>query len=154
MIKPTVLLIDDDPVFLEYQTFLLKEVGFNVFASEDSTNVRKMIRKCDPDLLILDKVMPIDGLLIAEQVKKEFEWLPVLIVTGTADDIDKKKAFALGCIDYIRKDCDKDEFMHRISKYCHIGHLVKSVNKMSDNFSTRVDNLDRALAHKRRVSDA
>jgi DNA-binding response OmpR family regulator len=154
MIKPTVLLIDDDPVFLDYQSFLLKEIGFNVFSSVDSSNVRKMIKKCDPDLLILDKVMPIDGLLIAEQVKKEFEWLPVLIVTGTNDDIDKKKAFALGCIDYIRKDCDKDEFMHRISKYCHIGHLVKSVNTMSNNFSRRVDNLDKAMAHKRRYDDA
>ena len=154
MTNPTVLLIDDDPVFLDYQSFLLKEVGFNVFSSKDSSNVRKMIKRCDPDLLILDKVMPVDGLLIAEQVKKEFEWLPVLIVTGTADNIDKKKAFALGCIDYIRKDCDKDEFMHRISKYCHIGHLVKSVNTMSNNFSRRVDNLDKAMAHKRRYDDA
>ena len=154
MTNPTVLLIDDDPVFLDYQSFLLQEVGFNVFSSKDSSNVRKMIKRCDPDLLILDKVMPIDGLLIAEQVKKEFEWLPVLIVTGTTDDIDKKKAFALGCIDYIRKDCDKDEFMHRISKYCHIGHLVKNVNKMSDNFAMRVDSLDRAMAHKRRIDDA
>jgi len=153
MIKPVVLLIDDDPVFLDYQTFLLQEVGFTVFSSMDSTNVRKLIKRCSPDLLILDKVMPIDGLLIAEQVKKEFEWLPVLIVTGTADNIDRKKAFAMGCIDYIRKDVDKDEFMRRISKYCHIGHLVKSVCTMSDNFSTRVDKLDKAMAHKRRFDD-
>ena len=154
MNNPTVLLIDDDPVFLEYQSFLLNEVGFHVFSSDDSSNVRKMINKCDPDLLILDKVMPIDGLLIAEQVKKEFEWLPVLIVTSTTDNIDKKKAVALGCIDYIRKDCDAAEFMHRISKYCHVGHLVKNVNKMADNFAMRVDNLDKAMAHKRRCDDA
>ena len=153
MNSPTVLLIDDDPVFLEYQTFLLNEVGFSVYSSTDSSNVRKMIKRCNPDLLILDKVMPIDGLLIAEQVKKEFEWLPVLIVTSTADNIDKKKAFALGCIDYIRKDADKDEFMHRISKYCHIGHLVKSVNTMSDNFAKRVDKLEKDIGSKRRFDD-
>lgn len=153
MIKPKVLLVDDDQSFLEYQTFLLEEVGFSVFSSTDSSDVVKLIKRCDPDLLILDKVMPIDGLEIAEKVKKEFEYLPVLIVSASDFESDKKKAFALGCIDYIRKDADRDEFMKRISKYCHIGHLVKSVNTMSDNLSKRVEKLDREMNRRRREED-
>lgn len=134
-----VLIVDDDPMFLEYQKDILTEVGLQVETTQDPKEVIHLIKEYDPDLLILDKVMEIDGLVIAEQVKKAFDYLPVLIITATERLSDKKKAFTLGCIDYLRKDIDNSEFMRRIEGYCHVGHIAKSLTEASNTLGKLID---------------
>ena len=148
MSKPTVLIVDDCPIFVEYQTTVLEEVGFNILATTDSSEVGWLIRKHHPDLLILDKMMPIDGLTIAEQVREEFNYLPVLILTATTYESDKKKALALGCIDYIRKDMDSKQFIDYIRKFCLVGTINRTMTHLSEKFDKSLDKLEQDLVQR------
>lgn len=152
MNSPIILLVDDCPVFVEYQSTLLTEVGFTVIATLDASEVSSLIRRYNPDLLILDKVMPIDGLTIAKQVRQEFDYLPVLILTSTPLDVDKKKALALGCIDYIKKNIDSENFIKYIRQFCLVGTLTKTMTTLSDKFDKNLAKLEQELIHYDRKS--
>ena len=150
MSKLKVLIVDDNPVFLEYQRIILEEIGLEVRTTEYPDMTITLIKDFDPDLLILDKFMEINGLVIAERVKKEFNYLPVLIMSTDDSTIDMKKAFALGCISYIRKDIDNEEFLDLIEEFCLAGNLSKCFNSFSSTVNKGIDLLTQSLTKKTR----
>ena len=143
--KLKILIVDDQEVELHYRSFILTEVGFKVYPISDSANVRNFIDKVDPDLLILDKMMPIDGLEIAKEIKKEYKTLPVLILSATCSELDRRKALALGCIEFLRKDIDDSEFLKQITKFCHYGHISKELSAMENKIDDSIVRLESAF---------
>lgn len=129
-----VVIVDDDDSYLHYATWALEEVGIQAVATTDCKQVGELIELHQPDLLILDKMMEIDGLELAEEALRDYPSLPVLIVSSTAYDCDRKRALTLGCIDYLRKDSDKSAFLDRVSKYCHLGHLTNALDKLESKW--------------------
>lgn len=143
-----VLIVDDNPVFLEYQRCILEDIGLEVETTQYPEQTIALIKSFDPDLLILDKMMSINGLIIAERVKERFEMLPVLIMSADASTLDMKKAFALGCISYIRKDIDDAQFLELIQDFCLAGNLAKSFNTFSSTVNKGIDLLTQSLKKK------
>lgn len=130
--KLRVMLIDDDSTCLQTQKWVLEEIGVEVVTFEEGGHILQKIDIHQPDLLILDKVMKIDGLEIAEEAIRNRPYLPVLIMSVDNTECDKVKAFTLGCIDYILKGgVGRSEFMQRVLKYCHVGHLNKALDRMA-----------------------
>ena len=146
-----VLVIDDNAYFLHYQQLLLEQMGIEVVTSIHADETIKLIKLFDPDLLIMDKLVDIDGFVIMDQVKKEFDYLPVLIFSGQDLGCDKKRAFASGCIDYLQKDMDTAEFLKLIKRYCHFGHITKSCAHMSKTIDDSIETLTKSL--KRRENE-
>ena len=142
--KLRVMLIDDDSTWLQTQKWVLEEIGVQVVTFEEGGHILQKIDIYQPDLLILDKVMEIDGLEIAEEAIKNRPYLPVLIMSVDDEKCDKVKAFTLGCIDYIRKGgVGRSEFMQRILKYCHVGHLNKTLDRMTKRHTSAMHVLQR-----------
>jgi len=145
-----IFLVDNNPNFIHYQALLLKEMGIDVLTCDKPDEALCHIRDFDPDLLILDRLLDIGGLDIITEVKKNFEYLPVLVLGPAEVTCDKKEAYALGCIDYLRRDIDAEVFMQRIKKYCHYGHITKQCAQISKRLDKSINKLSSPCAALKR----
>ncbi len=138
-----ILLIDDADSNLRLLEELLQREGFNnVLSSADSTKAMDLFNAFEPDLILLDLMMPqLDGYMVLEQLRKRVpkdEYLPVLVLTADATIAAKRKALALGAKDFLTKPFDHLEAMLRVWNlletrmlYRHLKQLSKSVNPPS-----------------------
>lgn len=138
-----ILLIDDADSNLRLLEELLHREGFNnVLSSADSTKAMDLFNAFEPDLILLDLMMPqLDGYMVLEQLRKRVpkdEYLPVLVLTADATIAAKRKALALGAKDFLTKPFDHLEAMLRVWNlletrmlYRHLKQLSKTVNPPS-----------------------
>lgn len=100
-----VLVIDDSPEVIDAIKAGLGK-SFEVMATTQSSKAQELAQKLQPDLILLDIVMPeLDGYEVCEQLKSDVKTrhIPVIFVTGLDSDIDELKGFALGAVDYVTK---------------------------------------------------
>jgi CheY-like chemotaxis protein len=101
-----ILIIDDMPGSREAMARLLQQKGYEtVCAGNGEEGILKM-RKSQPDLVLLDHMMPkVDGLTFLAQIRRFPRWkeVPVIMYTGIRDRAHHMKAAALGVSEYLVK---------------------------------------------------
>ena len=100
-----ILLVDDDPEIIESLRYALSAKGFDVIIARDGNQGLAMAERDDPDLVILDMMMPKrSGFLVLEKLRRTRP-VPIRIIMITANEGSRHKAYAemLGVDDYIRK---------------------------------------------------
>lgn len=108
-----VLVAEDDPKQAELVRLYLRHDGHSVQVVHDGQAAIDEVRRRQPDLLILDLMMPVvDGLDVCSTVRRDFA-LPVLMVTAKASTNDKLRGFDLGADDYLAKPYDPRELVAR-----------------------------------------
>ena len=122
-----ILVVDDDPEFLELVEFNLKLSGFDVTLATSGLEALEIVREQpQPSIILLDTTMPeMDGLEVLSELKysKETENIPVFMLTGKTMIGDVEQAFEIGADDYITKPVEMKK----------LGRLVKDkLSKMSD----------------------
>lgn len=114
--KPArVIFVDDEPRVCATVSKTLERVGLHVqcFFRADDCLARLAEDPCD--LLITDVKMPgKDGLLLLQDVKERFPWLPVLLVTGYGDVPMAVRAMKAGSADFIMKPLDRQAFLQAV----------------------------------------
>ena len=107
--KPTeskrVLIVDDDGEIVESVRFALELRGYQVLVARDGNQGLAMAEREDPDLVILDMMMPKrSGFLVLEKLRRTRP-VPLRVIMITANEGSRHKAYAemLGVDDYIRK---------------------------------------------------
>ena len=119
MAKRTILLIDDDPIFVRGMKKNLQLAGYNVIDAYDGITGLNLAQKHRPDLIILDAMMPIlDGFKVCTKLKEnpETSGIKVLMLTGaisTPEEEEKGKALAT---DFVIKGGRVAVLLDRISK--------------------------------------
>lgn len=112
------LIVDDDEPSAQVAARVLRRSGFrDVRTVSDSRTVLALFTEYAPDLLILDVRMPhLDGFSVLRQVRTRFagEYLPVLVVTGDADDATRRQALGQGATDFLTKPYDPSEIILRV----------------------------------------
>ena len=97
------LVIDDDAAVTDLLTLLLKSQGFEVFATNNSTEGLAMIREVQPDLVILDLMMPeMDGWEVCRSVR-QFSQVPIIILSALNDPSMIASVLDAGADDYLTK---------------------------------------------------
>jgi CheY-like chemotaxis protein len=99
--RRTILIIDDQPFFINMQQAMLKQQGYQVLSSTSGPEGLKLAKKHKPDLILLDIEMPgMDGFAVCEQLKQDQELreIPVIILTGTQNPKLNEKAFKVGAV--------------------------------------------------------
>ncbi len=97
------LVIDDDAAVTDLLTLLLKSQGFEVFATNNSTEGLAMIREVQPDLVILDLMMPeMDGWEVCRSVR-QFSQIPIIILSALNDPSMIASVLDAGADDYLTK---------------------------------------------------
>lgn len=110
-----VLLVDDDQNLCQLLGEYLEGEGFTVQAASDGEQaLLKLRQSADIDVMVLDIMMPkISGLDVLKQLR-QFSELPVIMLTGRGDDIDRILGLEMGADDYLAKPCNPRELSARL----------------------------------------
>ena len=123
--KAKVLLIDDDADFVEATKTVLETEPYEVIVASQGDEGLKKAREENPDLILLDIIMPVkDGFTAAEQLKKDpqLSEIPVLMLTsfsskGTGTAIPRGRGFGLEVEDYIEKPVAPEDLLAKVKRY-------------------------------------
>lgn len=109
-----VLVVEDEPALAQVLCEYLQHAGYNTFHIADGAKVISWIRKNDPQLIILDLMLPHrDGLDIYRELRT-FNDVPVVMATAKVDEIDRLLGLELGADDYICKPYSPREVVVRV----------------------------------------
>lgn len=116
--RQRVLIVDDDQEIVESVRFALEANDFDVLVARDGNQGLAMAEKEDPDLVILDMMMPKrSGFLVLEKLRRTRP-VPLRVIMITANEGSRHKAYAemLGVDDYIRKPFAMDRLMESVKR--------------------------------------
>jgi len=109
-----VLVVDDEPRILTFLKVKLKASGYEVLTADNGLEALEQVQSQEPDLLVLDVVMPgMDGFETLKQVRA-LSSVPVIILSGKEANTDKIRGLELGADDYLAKPFSPDELVARI----------------------------------------
>ena len=110
-----ILLVDDEKEILELNKEMLeRRGGYSVSLALNLAEAKRIIEESEPDIILLDVMLP-DGTGLDFYVKlKQTKDIPVLFLTGRTGQQDKNEGLGLGADDYITKPYDNDELLMRI----------------------------------------
>lgn len=109
-----VLIVDDEPRIIKFLKLRLKASGYEVLTATSGLEALEQVQDQEPDLLVLDVVMPgMDGFETLKQVRAVSS-VPVIILSAKETDTDKVKGLELGADDYLAKPFSPDELIARI----------------------------------------
>jgi DNA-binding response OmpR family regulator len=113
--KPQILIIDDDSKLLEALTIFLEKYGYAVSAASDGSAGMQYFRQLQPDLVVLDIMMPgVDGWEVCTRIR-EISDTPVIMLTARGQEYDKIKSLKMGADDYLVKPFSLRELEARIT---------------------------------------
>ena len=99
-----ILIVEDDFLLLELYETMLSGEGYEVHKASDGGEGLQQIASLKPDLVLLDLAMPsVSGFQVLEQLKKDGNTTPVIIISNTDDSEAIRKCQELGAIEYIVK---------------------------------------------------
>lgn len=124
MEKKKILLVDDDADFTEAIKLLLESRYYNVAVANDGMEGLNKVRTEDPDLIILDVMMPeMDGYQVCARLKIDplYSKIPILLLTAVGDAIPatsytKEMGMKIEADDYIPKPAEPVDIVERVEK--------------------------------------
>ncbi|MBP7686362.1 MAG: response regulator transcription factor [Thermoflexales bacterium] len=108
-----VLIVDDEPPIIDVLAYNLKQNGHTVVIARDGEQAVTLAKREQPDLIILDLMLPkIDGLEVYRIVRRDSD-VPVIMLTARDSEIDRVVGLELGADDYVVKPFSVRELMVR-----------------------------------------
>ena len=109
-----ILVVDDEELLVKGIRFNLQNEGYDVITGNTGLEALQLAQSHDPDLIILDVMMPeMDGLTACGKIR-EFSNVPIILLTAKTDDMDKLMGFDVGADDYLTKPFNILELKARI----------------------------------------
>ncbi len=119
MAKPKILIVEDDPDISELIHFNLEKAGYQTVRAEDGEQALRLTQKHQPDLILLDLLLPgLNGLEVCRRLKRDpaVQHIPIMMVTAKGDEMDRVVGLELGADDYVVKPFSIREIILRIQK--------------------------------------
>lgn len=114
MANQTILIVEDEESFVEALSVGLGAEGFDVVVARDGAEALEMFKKTDPDLILLDLMLPrISGVDVCRQVRMTSR-VPIIMVTAKSSEIDTVVGLEVGADDYITKPYRLRELVARM----------------------------------------
>lgn len=115
MNKCKILIVDDEPDILDLLEKALNIEGFdNIIKIENGPDAVSTCKKVQPDIIILDVMLPgIDGYEVCKQIR-QFSHCPILFLSSKNDELDKILGLAVGGDDYVTKPFSPKEIAYRV----------------------------------------
>jgi len=113
--KSKVLLVDDEAAITTNLSSFLMRAGFTVAVAGDGEDALRQVGRFQPDVVILDVLLPLlDGREVLRRLRKEGNWVPVLLLTQVGESTERAMALEEGADDYLNKPFDPHELIARI----------------------------------------
>jgi two-component system phosphate regulon response regulator PhoB len=124
LVRPKILVVDDEPEAVELVEFNLKQAGYEVITATDGAEALKKARVVLPSLIVLDLMLPeVDGLEVCKMLRRDpaTAGIPIVMVTAKAAEIDRILGLELGADDYVTKPFSPRELVLRLKKLLQPG---------------------------------
>jgi DNA-binding response OmpR family regulator len=127
--KSKILIIDDEEDILKLLYMVLKKEGFeNIYTAEDAEKGFALFDRVNPDIILLDIMLPDEGGYEVCKRIRERSNVPILFISAKTKEIDRILGFALGGDDYITKPFSPKEVAYRIK-----AHLRRSNHNVEED---------------------
>ncbi len=138
MSEASVLVVEDEPSFVEALTIGLRREGFDVSVATDGAEALDIFDQVDPDLVLLDVMLPkISGVDVCRQLRKKTQ-VPIIMVTAKSAEIDTVVGLEVGADDYVTKPYRLRELVARMRAVLRRAPGTGSVSLMTPD-SVAVD---------------
>lgn len=120
MIRPTVLLVEDEPAQRELLAYNLEAEGFDVITADNGEDGLILVDENDPDLIVLDWMMPqLSGIEMCRRLKSNSKTrqIPVIMLSARAEEVDRVRGLETGADDYVVKPYSVIELMARVKAH-------------------------------------
>ena len=109
-----ILVVDDEALLVKGIRFNLQNEGYKVITASDGLEALQLVQDQNPDLVVLDVMMPhMDGMTACSKIR-EFSDVPIILLTAKTEDMDKLMGFDHGADDYLTKPFNILELKARI----------------------------------------
>lgn len=115
-----ILVVDDEVNILKTVALCLHSAGHQVYTAENGTDAVQKSFALSPDLVLLDILLPeLSGLLVIEALRgdERTSAIPVIVISGKAEDSDIEKALVRGANNYLVKPFTPAELLEHVSRY-------------------------------------
>ena len=137
-----ILVVDDEALLVKGIRFNLQNEGYEVITGSNGLEAVKLVQEQNPDLVVLDVMMPeMDGLTACSKIR-EFSNIPIIMLTAKTDDMDKLIGFDHGVDDYLTKPFNILELKARIRALLRRSHTVQSQEQPSNTLTIGTISLD------------
>ncbi len=133
---PRILVVDDEEPIVELIRFNLEREGFEVIATGDGDAALKKVASEQPDLIILDLMLPgQDGLSVCRILRNDpnTRGIPVIILSARSEEIDRVLGLEMGADDYVTKPFSPRELVARVK--ARLRREAKTPGSLSGQFS-------------------
>jgi DNA-binding response OmpR family regulator len=116
-IAKRILIVEDNPSVLRATGFILEKEGYEVLTAVDGLDGLKKAKEENPDLLILDVMLPgIDGFEICHSLRAEPQTaqLPILMFSAKGQETDKATGLKVGADEYLVKPVDREVLINKV----------------------------------------
>lgn len=145
---PLVLAVDDRPENLNLIAEILGPQGFEVATALNGPEALDFLRTEQPDLILLDVIMPgLDGLEVCRRIKEDplTAAIPVIFLTAKTETDDLVRGFEAGAVDYVAKPFKPAELMARIRTHVELARARAEIRTLRGLLPT--------CAHCKRIRD-
>ena len=118
--KIRILLVDDEPNIVKMVAMRLEYEGFEVIVARDGEEAIKMAQGQEPDLIILDVMLPkLSGFEVCRWLKKDLRYqkIPIVMLTARAQESDEEFGYECGTDAYLRKPFRAQELLETIRSF-------------------------------------
>jgi len=149
-----ILAVDDVPANLDVLSQSLEADGYNVLVATSGETALDLVRRIEPDLILLDVMMPgIDGFETCRRLKAQenTQDIPVIFLTARSELEGVLEGFLAGGIDYISKPFQKEEVLIRIRTHLERTRLAKDLANLNAHLEQKVE--ERTLQLQQKVRE-
>ena len=148
--KANILIVDDQQSNIDLLVDLLEINGFeNIKTTTDPTQVMDIIYSFNPDLILLDLIMPImSGFDVLAQIKEIDTvgyYIPILVLTAELGDESRQMALANGAKDFVVKPFNLVEVSLRINNLLETHFLYKKLNQRNKLLESKLVDLIKVM---------
>lgn len=145
-----ILIVDDDPEILNLLGQYLTRSGFNIVTAIEGQHMLRLIDSHEPDLIILDIMLPgDDGFTLCQKVRRTSN-VPIIMLTANSDEMDRIVGLEIGADDYIAKPFNPRELLARIKallRRSDVTHQASQPTRFIRFDQWRLDTQTQSLVH-------
>jgi len=134
MVQNKVLIVDDEKDILEIIADIVEDANYKPLKAKNSQEAFEVIAEKMPEAVILDiwlKESELDGLGILEFMKKKYQDIPVIMISGHGNIETALRSLKLGAFDYIEKPFKQDKLVNTLNKAIEYSRLSKENRELS-----------------------
>lgn len=119
-----ILIVEDEEAIAAFVQTALEREGFDVRWVSNGLTALEAIGASPPDLIVLDIMLPgMDGLQVCLAVRRRERYIPIIMLTARADDVDKIVGLEVGADDYVTKPFNARELVARVRAILRLAQL-------------------------------